>query len=82
MAVFNIVPVNQTPPCTIIDMWLTYDDLIGMAIVHYNLKSEENATVISANYTIEGTEYENWDGSRSATVDIIVNYLGITIIPE
>ena len=65
--------------CTHLGIRLTFDNLINRAVVSWELLENEN-TVTSGIYIIEGDEYAAWTGDNIYPFGIIATALGLTFI--
>jgi hypothetical protein len=76
----NIKPVlwkRNAPNATKIRVHLVYDNLCNTCTTFWQILSDDSTILDQDNITIDGDDYQNWDGSNDFVYDFIASKLSI-----
>jgi len=59
---------------------IIYDDLLSSATFYYVLYNSNNEELSNGNEGMDGTDYENWNGSNNDAYTYVCNKLNITLV--
>jgi len=81
----NIQPLNiwqngQTIQAEKIEIQSNFDDLKTVAVFYYCLYDKNSVKITDGNLTIDGENYQNWDGSNAGALKIVSEILNISYI--
>jgi len=65
---------------TALDVQIASDDLSASCELNYQVLNQLNSYVSSGKATIQGQDYEQWDGNNDYPFTFVANMLGITLI--
>lgn len=64
---------------TIIDIYISYDDLSTQAAFQYSLFNDALTYLVMDKVDMKGQDYANWDDSNNAAYDFVASVLNLTI---
>jgi hypothetical protein len=64
---------------TIIDIYISYDDLSTQAAFQYTLFADDFTYLVNDKVDMKGQDYENWDDSNGGAYDFVASVLNLTI---
>ena len=64
---------------TILDMYISYDDLKSQATFQYSLMDHTLAILAQGQFTMGGDDYNNWDNSNESAYIYAANLLNLII---
>ena len=64
---------------TIIDIYISYDDLSTEAAFQYSLFNDALTYLVMDKVDMKGQDYVNWDDSNSAAYEFVASALNLTI---
>ena len=67
---------------TIIDIYISYDDLSTQAAFQYTLFADDLTCLVMAKVDMKGQDYANWDDSNSSAYLFVASVLNLTITGE
>lgn len=83
----NIQPIKlwkdgATETATILNMYISFDDLSTTAVFYYDLLSDTFVILAEGKITMSGADYQNWDDSNDAAYSFAATELNLVITGE
>jgi len=73
---------GATEPATILNMYISFDDLSTTAVFYYNLFNDSIVKLAEGKFEMTGTDYQNWDDSNDAAYAFAATKLNLVITGE
>ena len=73
---------GATETATILNMYISFDDLNTTAVFYYDLLSDTFVILAEGKITMTGADYQNWDDSNDAAYAFAATELNLVITGE